>query len=170
MSKKELSTVINGIKELKASLSGRDKKFEELCILVQDVSKKLDAILNTAGSKKPVTTKKTKSTAVKSLDERKCFNVIVFFKHFYPLDEKKFDSLWKEGEKKKILDAHSKEWEGKTGAEKTKIQTIVLYKNLSKEARSELRVLKKAAQDEFKMNAKKMEDHAEEDVSDTEKE
>ena len=145
MSKKELLTIINEVKSLKSSLTDNDKKLMELSTLVFDVSRKLDAILNTAGSKKPVSFKKTKYQP-KSLDEKKCFNVIVFFKHFYQKDEKKFDRLWEKGEKKKILDEHKKEWEGKNETDKRKIQINILYKTLSKESRAELQKMKKNAQ------------------------
>lgn len=167
-SKTELSNILKELKKLNMKIAENAEKLDVLRPLVSDTSKKLDSILNTAGSKKPIPFKKSKSVT-KSINEQKCFNIIVFFRHFYPIDEKKFDSLWEEGEKKALLDKHAKEWEGKNEADVKKIQMNILYKNLSKASKAKLQIMKKTALGEYKMNARKSEDRAEEDSSDTDK-
>jgi len=157
MSKKEISSIL-------ATVNANAGELKELKPLILELSKKLDALCDGAGSKKPAGgSGRRPKTQAKNPEEKKFTNILTFFKTTYPQEPKKFDKLWDKGAKKKILEDSKDDWSSKKGADREKAKINILYKSLSESSRTKLRKMKVAALENYNKKNKESEDHAEED-------
>ena len=110
---------------------------------VEDMSKKIDFVLN-MGCKKPkeTNTKPTKAKADKPTDSKESKesdsgpskiirNIMTYFKTKYIADSTCFDDILEENQAQALFAEHEKDLSSKKGDAKIKSQSILLFRNLN---------------------------------------